>query len=121
MATVAAVLTVVVSLFVVVMVARTDATTVLSALYAIAVCLIVALDTVFLAVRYSSAASGARESFDRLHALACADEVEVGPLLATVAEYQMSRSHSPFVPTIVKRLYENALQQIWESTLGRRS
>ena len=120
-ATVVAVLTVVVSLFVVVIVARTDAPTVLLTVYAIVVCLIVALDTVFVAVRYGSASSGARESFNRLDALACGGEVDDGLMIATVAEYQMSRSHAPFVPTTFKRFHENALQEIWERTLERRS
>ena len=106
------------SVIVVVMVARTTGTPILLAVYAVAVCIILSSDTAYLAAKYRNLCVAAKESFDRLNALRSNEAAEEAPILAAIADYQISRANGPLIPNWFKKHHEETLQEIWDETLS---
>ena len=102
----------------VIAVARVEGSPIAPVFYALAVCLIVCLDTVFLAMRYRSSATLAKKCFDHMCALTKAGHVEDDRMLAAVGDYQLYRADRPLIPDWFKKVHEKTLQEIWDRNLS---
>ncbi|MYF29882.1 MAG: hypothetical protein F4169_13695 [Gammaproteobacteria bacterium] len=109
---------VLVAIAAVVSVARIEGSPVTPTLYALAVCLIVCLDTVLLALRYRYSAAAAKECFDQLRVLTNTDCADDDRVLATIADYQLRRESWPLIPDWFMKRHKRTLQNIWDQNLS---